>query len=128
MTSIKEYEMDVDKATMKITLKNERVLDITLVGTSPYVNTRLALMGVLSLLRKRTDPEKAWEDIRLGHFDRVRTKSLGLTVRAMAIVGKIPAHEAFKLWQTMSKAERKEIKNDPSVQHTIVDLRAADKS
>ena len=127
MKNIEKYEWDVVKATMEIVPKSGRSFGVTLVGLNPKIIARLALVGVITLLDRRQNPEKSWAEISAGKFERVRDKTILPTVRAMATVFNMQPHEAHKKWASMTKEERTVMKKEPDIQHALIDIRAGKK-
>ena len=117
--------MNPDAGTLLYSLPDGNTLTMAFNGLPVPVLFRLAMLGAIAVISKRRNPAQAWDLITQGIFGRdTRKRKIPLAVRAMAKALTMPEPEALKLWRTMSKDERRKVKNDPAIRAYIAAINA----
>ena len=116
-------EIDLKAGTCTLHIPEPLVMVFN--GLSADILTRLAMIGAVALVTKRSDPKKAWELVQQGIFGRdTRNRRISLTVRAMGLLGEISEDEARKVWKKLSSKERKQVKSDPQIKALVAQLKS----
>ena len=90
----------------------------------PYnVLMKLAMIGAGSLLCKVDKPLVLWEKILQNKFGRERNyNNLPKVVTALSRVDKISIEKAAKLWKTMNRQDRDELKKNPVIKRELLQM------